>query len=500
MLDVKEVSFTYESQSQPALKNISFHLGAGEVLCLTGKSGCGKTTVSRLLNGLIPELYEGQEKGSCQLDQSVIETTPIYQLSQRIGSVFQNPKTQFFTTDVTSELAFPLENQGMERARIRSRLDEVAQLFGIEHLLNRSMFALSGGEKQMVAIASSYMLKPNVLLLDEPSSNLDEQAIDSLALLLKKLKQQGISMIIIEHRLYYLKDLVDRFIVIENGAIGYEFNPQEMMDLDRVKRQDLGLRALTLTQYREDTNQHLQELTDKKAVQSWITRDVVDGDGSETFSEHLLSLHEVSYTYKETAKPALSIGSLQLNSNDITAIIGHNGAGKTTLAKIIAGLARTESKSHFRLDGKEVKEEDLNRQSFLVFQDASYQLFCESVEKELLLGAPSSSRGKMNEVAESLELVDLLHRNPNSLSGGQKQRVAIGCAVLSGKRIVIMDEPTSGLDLAHMQQVTQAIRYLQSLGTIVLVISHDREFLESTCSRFVTLDQGHIVNDKPRFS
>ena len=173
MLSGKNISFVYEDAAQPSLDHVDMEVGKGQLLVITGKSGCGKTTISRIVNGLIPELYEGELDGHCLLDGTETIDQPIYQLSRRVGSVFQNPKTQFFTTDVRSELAFPLENMGMERETISKRMDQVTALFGIERLLDRSMFSLSGGEKQMIAIASSCMANPELLVLDEPSSKLD---------------------------------------------------------------------------------------------------------------------------------------------------------------------------------------------------------------------------------------------------------------------------------------------------------------------------------------
>ncbi|OZG50264.1 ABC transporter ATP-binding protein [Bombiscardovia coagulans] len=499
MLEVNGISFTYEDHIQPTLTDLSFQLASGEVLCLTGKSGCGKTTVSRFINGLIPELYEGQKEGNCQLEGTEIASLPMYQLSQRVGSVFQNPKTQFFTTDVTSELAFPLENLGVDRERIRSRIAEVAELFDISHLLDRSMFALSGGEKQMVAIASSYMLNPALLLLDEPSSNLDAQAVETLAGVLGKLKVMGLAMVVIEHRLYYLRDLADRFLVMDKGKAIQEFSSEQMASLSQDTRQQLGLRALSFGQEGEELHKPSSSVVSEGEHPTTRPHQQAEHNigGSATIPEMKLQLSHLTYTYKGGHTPALTVEHLELSNREVVGIVGCNGAGKSTFARVLTGLLKAKAGAVFQLNEQTMSDHDVTRESFLVFQDVNYQLFSESVGKELLLGAPEQAKDQLDEVAHHLGLTELLNCNPNTLSGGQKQRVAVGCAVLSGKRIVIMDEPTSGLDLMHMQQVTQAIEYLHRLGKIVLVISHDREFLLKTCSRYVTFNQGRVVRDKP---
>ncbi|RBP97770.1 hypothetical protein CRD60_03980 [Bifidobacterium aemilianum] len=507
MLDLDAISFSYQGQPSPSLDRVSLHAGRGQLLVLSGRSGCGKTTVSRVVNGLIPELFEGSLTGSCTLADETTAGMPIYRLSEEVGSVFQNPKTQFFTTDVRSELAFPMENVGKSRAEIQERIGAVASLFGVEQLLDRSMFSLSGGQKQMVAIASSVMLDPKILLLDEPSSNLDSKSIDSLAALLGRLKASGLTILVIEHRLYYLRDLADRFIIIDQGQVIRDLTAGQMAAMGRQEREELGLRALNADQVGKVSGAPSAGQSAIAGFSHPSTRSTGGRPQSEQPSTEpspagpgtRLHISKLTFRYKSSPDLALDIPDLTLTNQEVTGIIGRNGAGKSTLAKVLTGLVKPDRQSGFILDDQTQDRKELTRNSFLVFQDVNYQLFCESVEKELALGA-QVSEGPLTapvllHVAEQLNLQDLLARNPNSLSGGEKQRVAVGCAVTSGKRLIVLDEPTSGLDLYHMNQVTQAIAYLHSLGDIVLIISHDREFLQQTCQRFLTLDRGRIVND-----
>lgn len=246
MITFSDISFSYDEREELSLQQIAGEVKSGECIVVTGKSGCGKTTLSRFVNGLIPELYEGKLQGNCQVADYQNPGTPIYQLSEQVGSVFQNPKTQFFTTDVLSELAFACENLGMERTKMEQRIAEVAAMFQIEHLLERDMFSLSGGEKQLIAIASAYMPNPRILVLDEPSSNLDFSTIEHLQVILTKLKQNGITLLIVEHRLYYLQSLADKFWVIEEGRLQQSYTATELQNLTVPERLRLGLRSVRL--------------------------------------------------------------------------------------------------------------------------------------------------------------------------------------------------------------------------------------------------------------
>ena len=470
MLEFKAVNFTYEENSTPAIHDIDFTVKTGEFVVLTGKSGCGKTTLSRIMNGLIPELYEGQLDGTFSIDSTINSKSEIYQFTEKVGSVFQNPKTQFFTTDVLSELAFPCENIGLDRKIIQERITETAKQFEIEHLLDRDMFSLSGGEKQIIAIASAYMLQPKILVLDEPSSNLDFEAIDKLQKILTQFKSDGLTVIIIEHRLYYLKALADYFWIVKNGQLENKYTPNELINLPEDQRQKLGIRALNLS---FNTNLASPELSSSNKLLT-------------------LEISNLNYRYPKSKKDAFTIPELILSNQVITGIIGENGAGKSSFVKAICGLLPIPN-AKLSLNNQLLTKNQLIQQSFMVFQDVNYQLFCENVHKELLLKAKNPEL--LEKIVAVLNLEALLHRHPSTLSGGEKQRVAIGSAILSGKKVIIFDEPTSGLDNFHMQQVIQIINYLHQLDVIILIISHDLEFLNESCQRLLILREGQIIDD-----
>ncbi|EOH99202.1 hypothetical protein UAY_01979 [Enterococcus moraviensis ATCC BAA-383] len=466
MIELHDVAFAYEGHEK-IIQGVDLEVLAGEFIVLCGKSGCGKSTLLRILNGLIPELYTGEITGSGTVLNQALLTKEFNDYVRDIGVVFQNPKTQFFTSDVYSELAFAMENYGVPRKDMIDRIKEITRLFSLEEFLERSMFHLSGGQKQLIAFASASMLQHQLFLLDEPSSNLDEMTIERLKDYLKVLKNQGMTIIVSEHRLYYLTDLADRYVVMENGEIIGNYTKQQMKAKSASEIQNLGLRSLEQT--------HFTKVAEKKKDTEKV---------SVTFTN-------LAFHYRKQAS-MLNIPSLTLTSSYITGIVGHNGAGKSTFSKLLSGLLKP-NKGVIQLNGQEMRPKALIKESFVVMQDVNLQLFFETVEKEISLNVKHTD--EFEKIVAMLNLTPLLMRHPQTLSGGEKQRVAIASALLSGKKIIIFDEPTSGLDLVHMEEVSNTIRWLHQENILVVVITHDKEFLSRTCQRVLHFDQGEIIED-----
>ena len=255
MIEFKNVTFSYvnvnaegETIHKNGVENFNLSISDGEFIVFTGSSGCGKTTITRLINGLIPHYYKGELNGTITINGKSIPDTPIYQTAKIVGSVFQNPRSQFFNVNTTDEMAFAAENQGINAERIQSDIADTAENMQIENLLDRSIFELSGGEKQIIACAGVNVLSPNIIVLDEPSSNLDFQAIEKLREILLAWKHKGKTVIIAEHRLYFLRELADRMIILENGVIKRKIDRTELQRLSCKDTENFGIRPLIAIQ------------------------------------------------------------------------------------------------------------------------------------------------------------------------------------------------------------------------------------------------------------
>lgn len=458
MIEIRELSFKYKGGANYSLKDINLKINKGECILLCGKSGCGKSTLLKLINGIIPEFYDGDICGSVRVNGINTFTTEIHELSKFVGSVFQNPKTQFYTTNTTDEIAFGLENYGIDTEAINKRIIEVEKDLRLENLMNKNIFNLSGGEKQKIAIASIYALNPEIFILDEPSSSLDIKSMKELSQTIENLKAMGKTIIIAEHRLWYLKDIVDRAIYMEDGKIIREYNMEEIEKLSEDERLKTGLRHSSY-------------------------KDINLVNNEESFNEES-SLEIRNLIFKRNARTILSIDNLKFSYGNIIGIVGENGIGKSTFAKIVCGLYKTNGEEILK-DNRRFNRINRIKESLLVMQEVNYQLFTDTVFDEILLTSKIRDKNIINTYLKDMELENIIDRNPHTLSGGQKQRVIILSALLSGKKILFFDEPTSGLDYRNMKIVAKNIKKVKKKDRLILIISHDIEFLESVCDSIV---------------
>ena len=469
MIEFKNVSFAYPDRADGGLKNIDLTIPDGQCVLLCGRSGCGKTTLTRLVNGLIPQFFAGELSGEILLDGENLAELPMYRIAEKVGSVFQNPRTQFFNVDTDSEIAFGMENEAVPQEEMERRVAETAKALHIENLLNRNIFALSGGEKQKIAFTSAYAMNPQVYLLDEPSSNLDMTAIGELREHLRLIKSQGKTVIVAEHRLYYLTDVADRIIYLENGRIAGDFTLEQFMALSAEERQKMGLRAIDLQ------------------VENPVCVAVPE-------QSPVLELKNVSLAYKK--QPVLRDISLQAAPGEVIAVVGHNGAGKTTFSRALCGLHR-EMSGTYLWNGKPQKPKERRKRSYMVMQDVNYQLFAESVEAECTFGIKHPDTALAEQTLQDLGLAPFREQHPNTLSGGQKQRLAAASSMVCGKTLLVFDEPTSGLDYDSMVRLSSLIRRLSDMGKVIFIVTHDYEFVCRTCTRVLHLDGGGIWDDFP---
>lgn len=468
MVDFKNVYFKYKGKKEPSIRNLNLKIQKGQCIVLCGRSGCGKTSNTRLLNGLITEFYPGDLTGSVEIDGDFISELPIYKISKKVGSVFQNPNTQFFNTDTDSEIAFGIENLSVSEEKLRFIVDKTFHDFKIEKLKNRSLFELSGGEKQKIAFASIYAMNPDIYVLDEPSSNLDSYAIDDLKEILTFLKSKGKTIIIAEHRLYYLKDLADAICYVEKGEIQSIYSPESFLKVPDEERKSKGLRSLDLNKV---------QLINKEEVKK----------------DDYLVIKDMTLRYgkKEIIKKGFDVTA---SRGECICIIGHNGSGKTTFSKALCGLHK-EYDGKIMIDGKNIPDKERLKKCYLVMQDVSYQLFAETVEEECGFGIKNFNKEDVLEILKDLDLYKYKDNHPNTLSGGQKQRLAVATSIVSKREILIFDEPTSGLDYDNMIRVSNLIEKLRSEGKLIFLVTHDYEFICNTCTRTLHFDEGALLND-----
>ncbi len=464
MINLKHVSFRYAGNAAGEIKNIDLEIKTGECVLLCGRSGCGKTTILRLINGLIPDYYDGTLTGEVLYDGKNISEMEMYERARFAGSVFQNPRTQFFNVDTDSEVAFGMENMSIPREQMLQRMEAVTEKLRLQALRGRSIFELSGGEKQRIAFASVYAMNPEVYLLDEPSSNLDTDSIDELKEQLRLIREEGKTILISEHRIYYLMELVDRIIYLDEGEVRKEFSRKEFLELSEAERIAMGLRTIR--------KERIQKERIRKAEGS-----------QQSATGQVLTLEEVSI---RRGKRVLQSGlGFSVKEGEILGIVGENGAGKTTFIRTICGLHR-EYDGRIVVNGRPVAGRKLKRLSYMVMQDVNYELFADSVEHECRFGIRNADANLVEETLQELMLAQYRERHPNTLSGGQKQRVAVAVSRICGKMILAFDEPTSGLDYDSMMQIVTLMKRLAK-NAVILIVTHDIEFLNAVCTEILEL-------------
>lgn len=486
MIRLQNVSFQWEEKGN-GIKNIDLTIPSGEFVLITGESGCGKTTLGHCINGLIPHFFQGNRQGDVWINGQNIEKMPLHEIGRQVGSVFQDPRSQFFTTSTKEELTFGCKNMGLSKYEILNRLHLTTETLNLKDLQNRSVFTLSSGEKQRIALGSCYAMNPFLYLLDEPSANLDMDSTNRLRQVLKILQNQGKTIILIEHKLYYAADLADRLVIMKGGRIDLILDKKQIKGLKNEELAQKNIRAI-----------HLNALPcfDSSTLDSTL----LCRASNISFSHKKACTHKIdNFKKRPCEKKILNQLNLSLNSSQVIGLVGDNGAGKSTLARLLCGLEK-EKEGCF-LNGKNsimTKKRRL-KSSHFVIQDSDYQLFKETVDGELCLGLSKKVNKcdkflkKKEHLVETLGLKPYLKSHPLSLSRGQKQRLTIACALLKNTKLLIFDEPTSGLDAQNMKTVSQLIRSATSDGKSCIVISHDYAFLLRVADEIAHLKAGSIA-------
>ena len=461
MLTLRNLSVFYDENQ--VVHAINLNVSPGECVVLTGESGSGKSSIINAVNGLGARYDNARIEGSIALNGDELTQKQIYEIAMLVSSVFQNPKTHFFNVDTTQELLFFLENTGVSKKDMQKRLQELLSLFPIAHLLNRNIFELSGGEKQILCLASSYIAGCKLILLDEPTSNLDHIYIEILATMLRRLKEQGITLLIAEHRLYYLREILDRLIHIEKGEIKHCYTQSEFIRLSTDELHALGLRS------------NIDEALSLPELPPYTI-------------ENCPTLRIDNLTLSFAKQCNLHVSNLAFHTNYVYGIVGKNGCGKSSFIKSLIGVMKQSKETVFYQDKQCNKRKRISLSS-LVMQDVNSQLFSESVEHELTLTQKDISEASLDSILEQLNIREFKNVHPMSLSGGQKQRVAIATSMVDGAALMYFDEPTSGMDYKNMLAISHCIQSLKNQKRIIFIVSHDVEFINITCDYILNIER-----------
>lgn len=487
IIELENINFQYKGSRDGSLRDVNIKIEEGQTVLLCGASGSGKTSIIRLINGLIPHYYSGELEGEVTVDGHDIKKTELHELAGTVGTVFQNPRSQFFSVDTDGEIVFGPENIGIEPKEIKARMNDVVAEMNLEEILGRSIFDLSGGQKQRIACASVAALLPKIILLDEPSSNLDFGSIELLRGIITEWKRQGKTIIISEHRLWYLKDAVDHVFYIENGQIAKEWSGEEFTSLNEDEVKSYKLRPIVLEeelirQIRGDCESSVCEIKDAIELQDFY------------FSYKKKPYLLLKKRFKESDGDLLNlnISELRIPKGKVIGLVGPNGTGKSTFLRCLCGLER-DCKGRIVSDGVTYKGRQRLKLCYMVMQDVNHQLFTDSVRSEVMLSMKEDDEERCDELLKMLGLTEYKDTHPMALSGGQKQRVAIASALASDAHILLFDEPTSGLDYSHMEKVAELLQRLASSGASVIVSTHDPELISECCDYVLGLNHGKVV-------
>ena len=451
MIAIDDFSFTYPGMDTPALQNISFRIETGEAVLIHGPSGSGKSTFLYCLNGLIPHIFAGTSLGSVRVNGFTPPEMPLREIAQTVGTVFQNPESQIFMMRVEDDVAFGCENLLLPREEIIHRRDEALRSMGLWDLRRRETFKLSGGQKQRLAISSIYAMGPRVFLFDEPTTDLDGAGRREFLKIIRTLKDEGKTIILVEHQYEDYLPLMDRIVTLENGRIANNGTPLNI------------------------------PVTARKTTAAPAGM--------------VISLKEISFGYDRGSNVLNNI-DMTIQRGEVVALKGDNGSGKTTLLKILGGILRPLQGKITILDVSGPTLESLVSHVGFLFQNPDEQLFAQTVAKEVAFGP--SHLGKKAEVERYLDIAGLKahpHRHPQTLSRGQRQILAVVSVMAMEPEILILDEPTTGLDSRSWHELFSLLYdFANRKGTVIF--STHNEHAASAATRWITLNNGRIISDE----
>ena len=504
MIKIEKLTYKYPNATTPALDNINLEIHEGEFILLVGLSGCGKSTLVRCLNGIIPKVAGGDLRGKIKIGGKDISSCKVHQLSRYVGMVFQNPNAQLFGLTVEEDVAFGPGNLGIARNEIQNLVEKSMGIVGMEKLRKRFTFTLSGGEKQRTAIAGAIAMEPEILVLDEPTSDLDPVGTKQVLEILKRLNiDKKITIILVEHKIDEVFGLADRTIVMDRGKIILDgktcevftrnfdllesigIYPPQLIRLSRMLRVKPSYNGIF--SYFNSMNGSLKKFSEIKTIKKTSPKVVFE---------------DVWFNYRN-GTPAIKGISLEIKKGEFIALIGPNGSGKTTLLSCLIGFIKP-GKGRILIDGQDIKKLSVAELAVKVgylFQNPDLQLFTDTVAEEGGFGLKNRSLAaadinkKVAQAMEIMELSEYRERHPHSLSRGQRQRLAVASILSMEQDILVLDEPTTGQDRGHLCKFLSQIKKLNDAGKTIIMITHDMSMVAEYAERTIVMENGKILMD-----
>lgn len=525
-LEIKDLTYYYPKEQKPVLQNINLQIDKGKILFIVGESGSGKSTLAKCISGAVPNFYGGTIQGSVNIDGQGIIEMEHNKRAREVTMVFQDPESQLIMNKVHREIAFGLENVGVENSEIKRRIWEAMEFSNILHIANREINTLSGGQKQRVAITSAMVYLPNCIILDEPTSQLDPASAEDVISLIKKINEElGITIIIIEQRIQKCFDIADEILVLSKGEIAFFGNKQELYNEKNVALQNFLPNYLKISKALDIVNMPcgLREIRRSIEASTYEYKTPLLERYSPS-KEEIIKIENLCCKYEDTI--AIKDLSLSIKQGEFISIVGANGGGKSTFLKALMGLINysgnikviknfflyeEDSKKHFKnpmvdfsgeyKETKKLKIKDIARIIGYVSQNPNDYISKETVYQELKFTLDNyniKDNGVIEETLRALDIYKLMDVNPRDLSGGEIQRVAIASILVLKPRILLLDEPTRGLDAKVKAMLGEILLELNKKGTTVILVTHDVEFAAEFCSRFLLMFNGEVVGDGNR--
>jgi energy-coupling factor transport system ATP-binding protein len=517
-VSVDGVTFTYHGADRPALRAVSLVQNAGEMIGVMGASGAGKSTLAKCLNRIVPEFEDGDFHGTIRIAGESLEVLRVCDVAPKVGMVFQDFESQLFSTNVAHEVAFAMEQVGMDRSEMDRRIMPALEAVGLRGFEHRDPMSLSGGEKQRLAIASVLALRPSVIVLDEPTTDLDPEGRAEVFELIKKLRAQGLSLIVIEHESEELR-AADRILVLREGEIAADGPPSEvfarteLLTACGVRPPGLGhaLALLGIDAQPKSVEQAYDAIVRAYPGVAGTTYDSIarshvseppEPGGSASAASAFIGIEDVSFSYSGGPRVLDSI-DLKVEAGEFLAIVGQNGSGKTTLAKHIVGLLKPAT-GRVTIDGKDraqMRPAETARAVAYVFQNPDHQIFAATVEDEVAFGPRNFGlpddeiRRRCDEALEAVGLQNERQSDPFLLSKGERQRLAVASVLVLRPRMLILDEPTTGLDHREQLRMMALVRDLNRSGIAIVIITHTPWLVAEYARRVVLMRKGAKIFD-----